>query len=426
MAGTGTLDLNGIFKERYAPKLLDLVPKESLLTKAIGFSKQGLLGDLYHQPVVLQNEQGFTYAAPNSNFFNINAPYSMVTQDAQVNGYSILENSGVSYEAAARGANGDQASFENVMDLVMENAMTSFGLRLEVSLLYGQSPTGLGKTTATSTNVSSTSTKFAFATGQWSAGLWTPLQGADLDIFNASGTAINTVGAIKVASVDIPNKTLTVTAAAADITAIDAYLDGTSGHYGVLRFYAAGNATPQEAIGLDAIMLNTGTMFNINAGTYNLWQANTFNVAGALTLAKIQEGLETAAARGLDKDVTLYVNTSKWRQLSSEQVAYRQLDSSYSSKKVQNGFEAIEFYTQTGKVTVMAHKYVKEGEAFALPTEDALRVGATDVTFNIPGTNNGQVFIQSQTQAGYTFRIYSNQALLVTRPANCVKFYGIV
>jgi len=102
------------------------------------------------------------------------------------------------------------------------------------------------------------------------------------------------------------------------------------------------------------------------------------------------------------------------------------LDSSYSTKKAVNGFEAIEFFTQTGKVTVVAHKYVKEGEAFGLPTSQAVRVGATDVTFNIPGTNNGQVFIQSPTNASYTFRIFSNQGLLVTRPADCIKFYGIV
>jgi len=299
MSTTGTLDLDGIFKRRYASKLLDLVPEESLLTKAIKFTKQGMLGDTYNQPVVLRNEQGFTYAAPESNDFPLNPTYSMKTQNARVNGYSIVEQSGVSYEAVFRGMNGDEASFVNVMDLVMENAMKSFGVRIEASLLYGQSPTGLGQTTATSVNVDATHTTFSFATGQWSAGLWTPLEGATLDIFNAAGVAVNVNGAVTVSSIDIPNKTLTVSAAAADIALIDLYLDGTPGRYGVLRFYTAGNATPQEAIGLDAIMLNTGTQFGISAATYSLWKANTFNVGGALTLAKIQEALEVPAARGL-------------------------------------------------------------------------------------------------------------------------------
>jgi hypothetical protein len=192
-----------------------------------------------------------------------------------------------------------------------------------------------------------------------------------------------------------------------------------------LRFYSAGTDGADEAIGLDAIMLNTGTMFGINAATYSLWKANTSAVGGALSLAKIQAGVAVAAARGLAEDVDLYVNPSVWQSLSTEQVAYRMLDSSYSAKKAVNGFEALEFFSQNGKLTVMAHKYVKEGEAFMFPTDRAVRIGSSDVSFNIPGTDNGQIFIQNPTTAGFTFRIFSQQSLLVTKPAVCVKFTGV-
>jgi hypothetical protein len=101
------------------------------------------------------------------------------------------------------------------------------------------------------------------------------------------------------------------------------------------------------------------------------------------------------------------------------------LDSSYSSREVVNGFDAIVFHSQNGKISVIAHKYVKEGEAFMLPLSECVRVGSTDVTFNIPGTQNGQVFQQSPTQAGYQFRVYSAQQLLFTRPASGVLLTGI-
>ena len=424
MAGTTTTDLNGLFKMAYADQIQNLIPDESLLTRAIKFQgRDYLLGNQYNQPVIVRSEQGFTYSRPNNGTFSLNAASSMKTQNAIVDGFIILEQSGISYEAVARSDNVN--SFRNAVDLVMGDAMESFGRRLEIALLYGQSATGLGKTTATSTNVDATHTTFAFATGQWSAGLWTPLEGAGLDIYNASSAVLNTNASIVVSSIDVSAKTITVSGASADITAIDTYLNGTGGRYGVLRFYAAGTNGADEAVGLDKIMENTGTLFGIDAAVYSLWKANTYAVSGALTLAKIQAGVAVAAQRGLSEDVEIYVNPSVWQELSTEQVAYRMLDSSYSASKVVNGFEALEFHSQNGKLSVMAHKYVKEGEAFMLPTKRAVRIGSSDVSFNIPGTDNGQIFIQNPTTAGFTFRIFSQQSLLVTRPALCVKFTGI-
>jgi hypothetical protein len=425
MATTATTDLNGLFKQAYADKIENLIPDESLLTRAIKFQgRDKMLGNQYNQPVIVRSEQGFTYSRPNNGTPNLNPASSMKTQNAVVDGFIIVEQSGISYEAVARSDNVN--SFRNAVDLVMGDAMESFGRRLEISLLYGQSPTGLGLTTNTATNVDTTHTTFPFATGQWAAGLWTPLEGASLDVYNSSGVALNTTGPVIVSSINITAKTITVSAATGDITAIDAYLNGT-GTGAVLRFYSAGTNGLDEAIGLDAIMLNTGIMFGIDASVYSLWEANTYNVgSAAFVLSKIQAGLSVACSRGLSEDVCLYVNPYVWQELSTEEVAFRRLDSSYSSKKVQNGFETLEFYSQNGKVSVYAHKYVKEGEAFLLPTDRAVRIGSSDISFNIPGTDNGQIFIQNPTSMGFTFRIFSQQSLLVTKPAVCVKFYNIV
>ncbi len=424
MAATSTTDLNGLFKMAYADKIQNLIPDESLLTRAVKFQgRDYLLGNQYNQPVIVRSEQGFTYSRPNNGTPPVNPATSMRTQNAIVDGFIILEQSGISYEAVARSDNVN--SFRNAVDLVMGDAMESFGRRLEIGLLYGQSPTGIGQTTATSVNVDTTHTTLAFVAGQWAAGLWTPLEGASLDIYSAVGVALNTNGAIVVSSIDVVNKTITVSAASADITAIDTYLNGTAGHNAVLRFYSAGTNGADEAVGVDKILLNTGTLFTIDASVYSLWKSNTYNVGGALTLAKIQAGVAIAASRGLSEDVNLYVNPYVWQELSTEQVAYRMLDSSYSARKVVNGFEGLEFYSQNGKLTVLAHKYVKEGDAFLLPVDRLVRIGSSDISFNIPGTDNGQIFIQNQTTMGFTFRIFSQQSLLLTKPASAIKFYNI-
>ncbi len=420
MAGTTTTDLNGLFKQAYANDIQNLIPDESLLTRAIKFQgRDYLLGNQYNQPVIVRSEQGFTYSRPNNGAFNLNPASSMKTQNAIVDGFIILEQSGISYEAVARSDNVN--SFRNAVDLVMGDAMESFGRRLEIALLYGQSATGLG-TIGTSANVNATTTTLSFASGQWSAGLWTPLEGAGLDVYTSAGVALNTAGAMTVSAIDTVNKTITVTGAAGDVTAIDSgsVVDG-----GFTRFYAAGTNGADEAVGLDKILTNTGSLFGIDASVYSLWKANVFSVGAALTLAKLQQAVSVACARGLSEDVEVYVNPLIWQSLSTEQVAYRMLDSSYSAKKVVNGFEALEFHSQNGKLSVMAHKYVKEGEAFMFPTKRAVRIGSSDVSFNIPGTDNGQIFIQNPTTAGFTFRVFSQQSLLVTRPAVCVKLTAI-
>ncbi len=420
MAGTTTTDLNGLFKEAYASDLINLIPDESLLVKAIKFQgREHLLGLTYNQPVIVRSEQGFTYSRPDNGAFDISVPSSMKTKNASLGAFQIIENSGISYEAVSRSNNVN--SFKEATALVMQDAMESFGRRIEIGLLYGQSATGLG-TINTSTNVDATHTTISFATGFWSAGLWTPLEGASLDIYTSVGVALNTVGPVVVSSIDVTNKTITVSGAAADITAIDA---GTTVNGGYPRFYSAGTNGADEAVGLDKIMTNTGSLFGIDAAVYSLWKANTYAVSGALTLAKIQAGVALAAARGLSEDVAIYVNPSVWQELSSEQVAFRMFDSSYNSKKAANGFEALEFFSQNGKITVYAHKYVWEGAAYMLPTDRAVRIGSTEVSFNIPGTDNGQVFIQNPTTAGFTFRLYSAQSLLVEKPAACVKFTAI-
>lgn len=420
MAGTTTTDLNGLFKMAYADQIQNLVPDESLLTRAIKFQgRDYLLGNQYNQPVIVRSEQGFTYSRPNNGTFTLQPASTMVTKNAIVDGFIILEQSGISYEAVARSDNVN--SFRNAVDLVMGDAMESFGRRLEIALLYGQSATGLG-TIGTSANVNATSTKLTFASGQWSAGLWTPLEGAGLDVYTSAGVALNTAGPMVVSAIDVVNKTITITGAAGDVTAID---NGADVDGGFTRFYAGGTNGADEAVGLDKIMTNTGSLFGIDASAYSLWKANTYAVGGNLTLAAIQQGIAVAAARGLSEDVDVFVNPLTWKFLATEQVAYRMLDSSYKSSKAENGFEALEFYSQNGKLSIKAHKYVKEGEAFAFPTKRAVRIGSSDISFNIPGTDNGQIFIQSPTTAGFTFRIFSQQSMLVTRPAVCVKFTGI-
>ena len=159
---------------------------------------------------------------------------------------------------------------------------------------------------------------------------------------------------------------------------------------------------------------------------YDLWRGNSYASAGALTFGKIQAAISVAVGRGLLEDVVLYVNPKSWASLLTEQAALRMYDSSYSEGTSKNGSRELKFFSQNGSVTVKAHPFVKEGDAFIVPLKRLARVGSTDITFTAPGAKGAkEMFVDLQNSMGYQAKLYSGQTLFVSTPAKCVKITGI-
>ena len=142
----------------------------------------------------------------------------------------------------------------------MENMIESHSKVREIEMIYGAAATGLAQGSVASVN--STTTTFTPATGQWSY-LWVGCTNRNVDCYSGT-TLLNTVGPIVVSKVNVVAKTLTLTGAAADITAINA---ATAGTVTLFWYLAYGN----ENLGIQAISANTtGTQFTINASTWEL------------------------------------------------------------------------------------------------------------------------------------------------------------
>ena len=158
-----------------------------------------------------------------------------------------------------------------------------------------------------------------------------------------------------------------------------------------------------------------------------MWQGNTYNVGNVgLTTALIGAGLAQAQARGLMEDTIQLVSPSTWVNVNTALVTnHRVFDKSYTPSKGEDGVEAIEYYTQSGTVKIHAHIYCKEGDSFNLPVKRAKRIGAQDISFQIPGSTEGEIFLQLPNAAGFEYRLYTNQGMLLTKPAACTKFYNI-
>lgn len=401
-AGTvGTL--NGFFKETYADKLGELIPDGVTLLNKIKFmSKDKQPGNLYHQPVILGMEHGVTFASSDDDAFNLNPPVAGVIKDAQVKGNPVVMRSLLGYVAASRAALGGQKAFMDATKFLVANMMRSMSKKLEIEMFYGQA--------GYATVLSASSATLTITTAEWAPGIWAGAEGMPIEIRDTTGATVR--GQAVVSSVDMSARTVTLNSVVPGVVSTDV----------VWHLGAYGN----EFIGVYKILTNSSTIFNINAGTYNLFQGNQYdNASGALSFSKLQLATARAVEKGLDSRLLALVNPRAWANMLNDQAALRRFDNSYSPAKGELGSKSILFHSQNGEIEIEPSIYVKEGYAFLLSLEDWFRVGSTDLTFKRPGQGE-EFFRDLENSAAYELRLYSDQALFCMAPGRSVLIKNIV
>jgi hypothetical protein len=397
-----TLDnLNGLYKKVYDGKLENLIPDGVKLLNAIKFvRKEKRPGADYNQAVILGMEHGVSFAEPDEGAFALNPPISGVIKQASIRGYQMVLRSAMAFDTMFAADSAGERAFEEATKYIFQAMMDSMAKKLEIRLFYGQS--GLAKVGTVSTNV------ITIATGEWAPGIWGGAENMRLEIFDAGG---NIRGDCKVTSVDFDLKKITVDAMPAGVQENDEiYEYGSKG---------------KEMAGLHKIITNTGSIFGISASQYSLHKGNEHRADGTLEFKKLAIGLAKPVAKGLQSDVTVYVNPKSWADLMTEQAGTRRFDVSYKAGgTAQNGSEALEFYSQNGKMSIVASIFVKEGFAYAINHDQFLRVGSTDLTFKNP-LSNEDFFHLLENNAGVGIRCYTNQALFCTKIGHQLVFTGV-
>ena len=419
---TGISQLTGFTYEIY-DKLVNLIPDSAKAIKMIGYkAAEKELGNKFHQNVIVSEEAGFTHAAPGAGAFAVNAAVSLTTQDAQVEGYQLVLQSSLDYEAAAR-ASSSRKAYAAIAETKLKNMVESTRRRLEAEVWYGQA--GLGVLSST-TNVDTTHTKIVFTAASFAPMVWGGKRNFEIVAYTAAGSRLNAAdtAGYTIQTVDIANRTVTVLASTTDITALDGAAAGA-----IFYWKSAVNSSTVAYAGMKGISLiagNVGSLFNIDAAVYDLWAGNAFAVGSvALTFKKIIQALAAGANRGLDEDVTLWVHPQAWSDLAGDLAGLRRYGGEVETAK--QGFKTIRFAHMTGDVTVIGHGMVKEGEGYMLPMKRFSRIGAQDVSFKTPGRNPGDdIFWHDPAKAGFSYRLYTNQAVFCDQPCKCVKLTGIV
>jgi hypothetical protein len=424
---TTSASLNGFFKKKYAAKVAEIIPENVKFSGRLPFSKAQRIGDSYNMPIELALEQGVTYAAAGAGAFALDDAQAGEMKNALLDGAQYLIKGMLDYESAAKAIADGEEAFGNAGARLVKRMTKSLYKRIELTALYGK--TSLG-TVLNTTGSAGTTLVMQISVPTWAMGIWTGMRNAKLDVYSdityatKRNVASSPNNPYTVTAVDMVNRKITATAGLlADQTAVVA---GDIITFGAGAAANANYATAQMA-GLDKIATNTGVLFTIDGSVYELFSGNTYDSgSAAFSLTKLNAGIAFAAGKGLDEKATFFGNPKTWGNICSDQAALRKFDVQYKPAVAENGFRTLSFYSQNGEIEVVPHTMIKEGEAFIVPMDRFKKIGATDVTFQVPGRGQDEFFKHMEAKAGYELRAYANLALFCEGPGLCTKVINIV
>lgn len=431
MASQSSPDVVNLFKRVYGD-LQNLLPEDYPLSKDIPFSQKQKVGEKYIEAVALTNESGWTLGGSSMTAFELNPAIAGAVQQAEVTPYSTVLASLVPWGVISRSAGGGDRAFFDATKYIVKNNLRSHGKLQEILRLYGQAAALLGYVNyfsgtyrgqaftngsgslggVTFTNgINVASKAILLGQGQNAAGIWVGSEGAIVQ--EIAGTTV--VGEGKIVSYDPDNGILYV-------DFVPTAASSATSH----KLGFKGQASAGDMVGINYILANTSTLFGISTSSYSLWKGVQVDCTQQkFSLKKLQDGVALAVNRGgLDGDVMVYVNPRTWANMVTTEAGLRMYDSSYKPGEVQNGFESITFYHQTGKAVIKAHRMVKEGEAYALHVEDWSRSGSAEISFTVPGIDK-EIIYPVENMAAYAFRSYSDQYIFNHAPARSIYFYNI-
>jgi hypothetical protein len=287
--------------------------------------------------------------------------------------------------------------------------LESCSKKLEIELFYGQM--GYGKVSA----VDSSNTVLTIKTSEWAPGIWAGAEKMPIEIRSSSGSVSR--GTASIVNVSFENKQITLE------SAIPGIVTTVSSEDVIYHKGAYGN----EFAGIHKILTQqSGVLFNIDVGSYNLFRGNSYSAGSAeLSFPKLTSAAARATEKGHTGKMVALVNPRAWANMLNDQSSLRMYDQSYSKGVTENGSEKLVFHSQNGMIEIVSCICVKEGYSFLLAIDDWHRVGSSDLTFRLPGMSD-DFLRQASDAAGLELRLWTDQALFTFSPGRNVVITDIV
>lgn len=420
----------------------DLVPDDQYLSKEIPWVEGAMVGTKFIEDVVLGAEVGITWGGSGQDAFEINAAIAGAVKQTEVTPYVSVLPSILPFATVSRSAKGGPTAFLAATKFITRNNLKSHNELREVARLYGRSEAGLGyvsyysgtyrgaaftngtgtlsidpSTTITFTNGVNTSSKaILFNLGSYAPGFWVGKQGIRISQVAVSSGLV--VAAGKLVSTNAKLGYITV-----DFTPVAA--SGLTSH----KIVYTGWEDAGEPYGVQYILSRRGELFGVNNNQFSLYQGNTYDAGNLnLSLATLQAAVADAVGGGgLEGDLKVLVNPRSWANLGQTEAGLRIYDQSYSAQQAQNGFRELEYYTQNGKLSIISHRCVKEGDCFLIKPDTWKRSGSAQVGFKVPGMDgaSGSLIRELENQAGFKFQSYTDEYMFCFQPAHNIYISNI-
>jgi hypothetical protein len=380
-------------KEVYADGPSVIVPScNELVGKRLEFKADLANGADTAFDIQLSGEQGFTTGQGEVTLLGAVAQTSA---KATVQGWSVILQSNVSYDAITRAKTSKQA-FVNFQNKKYIPSAESFRTRQEL-LAMGYGRQGLAVVTSNASGV------LTITPGSWCSAMLLTMVGAKLEVFTAiTGGSQHDTGDLVLSSVSTTNKTITLTGTTASIVAGDiVFLKGHRGNtmYGIL----------------DLAKNTSGSIYGISAASFDLWAGNQYDVGtSALSLGKISLASALAADKGCNEKLTCFVPNKAFQSLVNDQSALREYGANYSGKKAENGFESILFHGATGQIEILPYMFMKEGEFVLFCEKYTYLIGSEEMT-NVIG-NGGDIFFDLEAVGTKQMRWFADFTVMSDRP----------
>ncbi len=432
------------FKEVYG-QMHDIVPDDQILGKMIPWSSDKKVGEKFVEDVVLGAEVGISLGGSGQDAFEISSAIAGNVRQTEVTPYVSILPSILPFATISRSAGGDKVAFMNSTKFIVRNNLKSHNKFLEIFRLHGQSAAKLGYISyysgtyrgASFTNgtgdlngitftngINSASKLILVHKGFFASGIWIGMKGVKVKQLNSAGAVTASGKLVSVNSkygyIEVDFTPVAPTAAPGALSA--AVVSGTQ------RLCFDKMETSQEMPGVKNILNTSGTLFGINNAIFELFRGSTGDFLNKkVTLDRTQEAVADAVnGSGLEGDLTVLVNPRSWKTFASTEAGLRVYDKSYSPQQAQNGFMDLEFYTQTGKLTVKAHRMMMEGEMAVLKADTWSRSGSSELGFKVPGMESSDDLIKPlENQAGYQFKSYGDQYIFTYAPAQNIWISGV-
>lgn len=252
----------------------------------------------------------------------------------------------------------------------------------------------------------------------WCPTLWTLLSGGLVDVYESDGSTLveSGVTATYVKTAGNNRLSLAKTGSSNDVDATDILVPTGWG--------------TKTAVGIEGILGNTGSLFEISAATYPPWAALPYAVGGALNRAKILAMMAQLGDEGLTNGGVLFASSKAFgdcAEEASDLIRYHQERGETAPVK-KSGAKRLVYVTPAGECELQSDPLMKQGTGFFIGREEngkpvGCRAGSTDNTAMAPGDQG--IIHRKEGSAGSIVEYYTNQAPFLHKPSWCSLLSGI-